>query len=340
MRRIVAALYLLTLPLAAQEQKKFNLVAATVPGRIEVPPGANWKPLLLDLYDDGGRPVFSFVDLATHMTVSLTLFPNKTGEPTAESCRKDVLDPLLKSEESSSVVTKKKLDTRVTPAGVSLAIGSYFINSMSNIGPSRLTNLPVQVENILGFLGSVHTCAEIHISKAAYTSADLPLFNAALDSFNFDGDYQPTLKDYSLLAAVYFRNAKNYFAAAVYYQRALDALPMAQSPDPSLRRYLTDQLSMSYGMAGDLNRSRAVNEHAIQIDPTYPLYYYNLACADAEQGNAADAHTHLQQAFDRKANTLPGEHLPDPATDHSIIKLKKNKEFWAYVQTLRSQTKP
>ena len=62
-------------------------------------------------------------------------------------------------------------------------------------------------------------------------------------------------------------------------------------------------------------------------DPDYPLYYYNLACADAEQGKAADAKLHLQQAFDRKANTIPVEKLPDPTQDDSILKLKINKEF-------------
>ena len=67
---------------------------------------------------------------------------------------------------------------------------------------------------------------------------------------------------------------------------------------------------------------------------TYPLNYYNLACADAEQGRAADAKDHLQQAFDRKANTIQGEHLPDPTQDDSIQKLKKDTEFWAFVQSL------
>ena len=97
---------------------------------------------------------------------------------------------------------------------------------------------------------------------------------------------------------------------------------------------------MSYGISGDIKRSRAVNEAAISSDPDYPLYYYDLACADAEEGKADAARVHLQQAFDRKANTLPGEHLPDPATDDSILKLKKNKEFWAFVQTLSPKSEP
>jgi tetratricopeptide (TPR) repeat protein len=83
-----------------------------------------------------------------------------------------------------------------------------------------------------------------------------------------------------------------------------------------------------------LKKSRALNEAAILKDPDYPLYYYNLACADAESGDAPAAQKHLQQAFDRRANTLPGEHLPDPTTDDSILKLKSNPEFWAFAQSL------
>jgi hypothetical protein len=92
-------------------------------------------------------------------------------------------------------------------------------------------------------------------------------------------------------------------------------------------------------MSGDLKQSRAVNQAAIVKDPSYPLYYFNLACADAESGDAAGARAHLQQAFDRRANTIKGESLPDPAADDSIQKLKSNKEFWDFVQGLSKQLK-
>ena len=91
---------------------------------------------------------------------------------------------------------------------------------------------------------------------------------------------------------------------------------------------------MSLGMSGDIKDSRAVAGKAIATDPDYPLNYYNLACADAEQGDATAAKLHLQQAFDRQANVLKGESMPDPTKDDSILKLKKNEAFWAFVLTL------
>ena len=134
------------------------------------------------------------------------------------------------------------------------------------------------------------------------------------------------------LGSIFFRVTKSFDAAAAYYQRALDTAP-ADTPI-NYKRFIVDQLTMSYGMSGQIKKSRAVNEAAIQTDPDYPLYYYNLACADAEQGKAADAKTHLQQAFDRRANTLKGETLPDPTKDDSILKLKKDKAFWTFVESL------
>jgi tetratricopeptide (TPR) repeat protein len=334
MRRLIPALYLLSVPLVAQQHKPITLVAPTTPGRIEVPISDQWRPKEIALYDSGTRPVLTLQNTATNMTMSLILFPYETGKLTAETCRKDVLNPILEGLESSATVKNKKLEFRTLPSGASLAVGSYLIATMSNG-----VDVPIQQQNVFGFLSSSHTCAEIHLSKALYSPADLPLFNAALDLFSFDADYQPTTIDYTVIGGLYYKVAQDFAAAAVYYQRALDTTPN----DPShlnQRRYLTDQLSMSYGISGDIKRSRKINEQAILLDPDYPLYYYNLACADAEQGHATEARTHLQQAFDRRANTFPGEHLPDPATDDSILKLKKNKEFWAFVQTLSPQDKP
>jgi hypothetical protein len=45
----------------------------------------------------------------------------------------------------------------------------------------------------------------------------------------------------------------------------------------------------------------------------------------------------LQQAFDRRANVLKGELMPDPTKDDSIVKLKKDKTFWAFVLALPKQ---
>lgn len=92
---------------------------------------------------------------------------------------------------------------------------------------------------------------------------------------------------------------------------------------------------MAYGISGDIQKTRMLLNATVQADPAYPLNYYNLACADAEEGNAADAKLHLQQAFDWKANVIPGENLPDPTQDDSLLKLKDDKAFWSFVEDLK-----
>jgi hypothetical protein len=118
-----------------------------------------------------------------------------------------------------------------------------------------------------------------------------------------------------------------------------------QSYDPlKFRRVVTDELSMSLGISGDVKGSREVNEAAIAKDPEYPLYYYNLSCADAEAGDPRAARTHLQLAFDRRVHKLKGETFSDPTEDDSLQKLRKDDAFWNLArqisQQLKSEKKP
>jgi tetratricopeptide (TPR) repeat protein len=185
---------------------------------------------------------------------------------------------------------------------------------------------------VFAFACDAKTCAEIHVSTLAGSPNEESNLKEAITEFNPKLGYQPMAQDYFLIATLLFKSSPAL--AAPYYKSSLDKLPATpQSLVP--RRVITDQLVMSLGMGGDIKSSRAVAQKAIGDDPDYPLNYYNLACADAEQGNSQDAKLHLQQAFERKANALPGEKLPDPAKDDSILKLKKDKDFWAFVQTLK-----
>jgi tetratricopeptide (TPR) repeat protein len=123
-------------------------------------------------------------------------------------------------------------------------------------------------------------------------------------------------------------------AAAPIYEQSLSLLPQNEASQ-TWRRIATDQAVMAYGMSGDIAKSRSLLATAIKLDPKYPLNYYNLACADAEEGNASAAKLHLQQAFDQKAYVIKGESLPDPTQDDSILKLKSDESFWLFVESLQ-----
>jgi tetratricopeptide (TPR) repeat protein len=125
-----------------------------------------------------------------------------------------------------------------------------------------------------------------------------------------------------------------YKAAAPMFEQALAKLDDDHN-QLIWRRVTTDQAGMSYGMSGEIPKARAIFETAIAKDPDYPMYYYNLACADAEENKLVDARTHLQEAFARKKDMIPGETLPDPTKDDSFLPHKSDKEFWKFLQGLQ-----
>jgi len=287
-------------------------------GGIALPNGQAWKLELLTAYDKDRRPVAQFSNSGSRINVSFILFENLSGKPDMQGCRTDAIEPILQNAGSS--ISKRVYGESTTKTGQSLATASYSVD-MSVAG------VPQQ-RNLFGFAGNAKTCAELHISSFGDDPTVQDAMKAALASFQPDLDYQPSAVDYFRVASLLFRNAPAL--AAPYYKSSLDAMPSdAQFLTP--RRVATDQLVMALGMSGDIKSSRAVAEKAIAADPDYPINYYNLACADAENGNASDAKLHLQQAFDRRANVLKGEQMPDPTKDDSILKLKKNKEFWTFV---------
>lgn len=308
----------------AQESAKSRplmLVTWFGPGAIVLPDGQDWKPEMLTVYDNIQRPVAEFTRVGTGLTVSFIVFENHSGKPSAQGCREDAINPIL---EHDAKLISKRVDGEVkNENGEPLATTAYLLDLKLPGGHHQ--------HNLFGFLGNSKTCAEIHISGVAETPGEDAAMNAILAGFHPDLTYQPDTQDYFFLASLLFKNSPGL--AAPYYKSSLDAMPN----DPKFltpRRIATDQLVMSLGMSGDLKDSRAVAEMAIASDPDYPINYYNLACADAEQGDVTDAKLHLQQAFERRANVLKSEAMPDPTKDDSILKLKKDKVFWTFVLAL------
>ncbi len=111
---------------------------------------------------------------------------------------------------------------------------------------------------------------------------------------------------------------EHYAEAATFFQKARDLQNSGKELTTVQDRILTDQLAMAYGITGELKKARTMLNEAIGKDPDYPLNYYNLACAYAEEGDKAKVLLNLQLAFDRRANVLKGEQMPDPRADSSF----------------------
>jgi tetratricopeptide (TPR) repeat protein len=187
-------------------------------------------------------------------------------------------------------------------------------------------------QHLYGFDGIDDQCLSIEVYADPGTTLDLDKASSFLARQKYDATYVPTSNDKFIYAEILYRNHQ-YKASVPVYSDFLQSIPN-DNAHQTQRRIATDEMGMALGISGDVDAARKIFREAASKDPAYPLNYYNLACADAEQGDAVNAKLHLQQAFDRKANAIPGEKLPNPSQD-SILKLKNNKEFWAFVQTLK-----
>ena len=291
------------------------------PGSIALPLSSDWNPEQLTVYDNGKRPVAQFSNDRIKASMSLLLFKNKSGTPSAQACREDAIGPIVKKY--GKVIFKRSDKTTKLADGTEIATTAYTLYSNdAKDGHQR---------NLFAFAGNATTCAEIHLSSMVDTAAEAELLQRALSEFHPNPGYQPKAIDLFHVGQFLFKKDAGF--AAPYFKAALDAMP-ADASYTAPRRITTDQLVMALGKSGDLKGSRAVAEKAVAADPDYPINYYNLACADAEQGDAANARKHLQEAFDHRKNVLEGEAMPDASKDDSILKLKKDSAFWEFVLSL------
>lgn len=121
------------------------------------------------------------------------------------------------------------------------------------------------------------------------------------------------------------------------YQKALDLEKEKRTLDKTLWKVLVDNLGMSYGISGNLDKAKETFEYGISQDPDYPMFYYNLACTHGEKDNMDKAIEYLKLAFERRDNMIPGEQMPNPATDSSFQRFMKDEKFKAALKELKKK---
>jgi tetratricopeptide (TPR) repeat protein len=233
------------------------------------------------------------------------------------------------------VATKRNPLMKITGTSESTPTGGPPIAFVSYTAPSR-TNATVY--SVRAFVATNDICGDLELYSEKPISAEDADLKKLFASYRFVEEYTPEFDDIFTYAQVLFQ-AHQYKEAAPLFEAALAKLgATGRSSLPSAkaaRRVATDQAGMSYGMSGQIAKARALFEKAVAQDPDYPLYYYNLACADAEEKKLADARRHLQEAFARKANLISGEAMPDPTKDDSFLPYRNDKDFWTFVKGLQ-----
>jgi hypothetical protein len=244
---------------------------------------------------------------------------------TSAKCRDAAL-----SQEKKGNATLKIARTSEMPGsgGLPIALVEY---TNSNRDGSTMYRVRV-------FAATADICGDLEFYSSKQVSGDDANLKKVLLSYRLDPNYVPKFSDVAMYAQVLFLHHE-YRAAAPMFERALTMAPPSGPPFKSAtvaRRVMRDQAGMSYGISGDLARSRSIFEKGVADDPDYPLNYYNLACTDAGEKKLSDAKLHLQQAFDRKANVNAGETMPVPTEDDSFLPYKDNREFWTFLQGLKT----
>lgn len=145
--------------------------------------------------------------------------------------------------------------------------------------------------------------------------------------------YTPPI-ELRLTFGLWHREHKDYAKAAEQLQKVFDMDRKDDVFDQSIRRRVIDMLEISYGMGGDAKKAREIYQAAIKSDPQHAMFYYNLACAEAELDNMDGAIENLKLAYKYRDRLPRGQRLPDPRKDDSFQKYMENERFKAELEKM------
>lgn len=179
---------------------------------------------------------------------------------------------------------------------------------------------------VYAFLVMNSTRITVNASCLGNEPWDTTAYNRLFGSLAFIAPYQPTVYDYFAFGSQHYTN-RDWKTTIDLYEKAL----ALEKQDRVLKRQywlvLVDNLGMAYGLSGDPAHAREIFNLGLSLEPEYPMFHYNLACAFAEGKQLDSALVHLARAFEFEANMIPGEVLPDPAQDESFKRYWKDEKF-------------
>lgn len=147
-------------------------------------------------------------------------------------------------------------------------------------------------------------------------------------------DQQQVMVDQWIAAGVKF-HAGEFKSAIDLYAPLLESEKQNRQLARTYWCVLVDNLGMSYGITGDLDRARETFAYGIENDSTYPVFHYNMACVYAEKNDLDRALKYLRAAYGYRANVIKGEKLPDPTTDGSFQRFVNDPRFIAAMKEMK-----
>jgi tetratricopeptide (TPR) repeat protein len=197
----------------------------------------------------------------------------------------------------------------------------------------------VHQKNLFGCMAREDVYVDVHASKTLYKSEDELRMLALRQSVRFVESPDLTMQDVDLKSGSKYYFDGNYQMAIQQFEKVLQREKANPQLNKNTWRVLVDNLGMAYGINGDLKHARETFEYGVSKDPTYPLFYYNLACAYGEMGDLKATTDYLTRAFKNRENTIPGESMPDPRADSSFRRFTGDKQFEAFLDSLMAPAK-
>jgi tetratricopeptide (TPR) repeat protein len=271
-----------------------------------------------------GRRYFVAENPETHVLLSVYL-EDRNAPATVEECKR------VLQERATSNSPYKRSGVTFRESGA-MQVLEYSILEVDGV--------PLNQRNLFACVTKDTVFADIHLSKASFKPWDLQMFEGILQSVRFP-DHDPVAESVPTGNSLeYFKQGSRFFMARQYkdsigpYNKALEIEKLAPTLDRNLWRVLIDNLGTAYGILLDPDHAQEIFEYGISKDPTYPLFYYNLACAAADKEDMAAARQNLKLAYQYRKNMISGEQFPDARIDESFQIFMRNDEFRQFVNAL------
>ena len=207
--------------------------------------------------------------------------------------------------------------------------------------------MPVNQKHLNAYFVHDGHWVDIHFSKTLYEPGDEKLFYSVIDSVKFTEVASANTASAAPRGNLDVESSKLFIEGNTHfihdeYKKAIGPYSKAlelEKQNPRLPHYLwrvlVDNLTMAYGVTGDLKSAKETAEYGLSKDPDYPLFHYLMANNYAEMGDLDNTILYLKQAFARKQNMNDGERMPDPATDDSFKRFMNNEKFLAALKEIQ-----
>lgn len=168
--------------------------------------------------------------------------------------------------------------------------------------------------------------ADVELQRGNLGGAEKNLLQAIEEDPN-------SVEAHDSLARLY-QLTRRYSAAAKEFSTAVELDDKYRKFNEDQRRQLIDDQGVSYALAGYLDRARDIYLKALEKDPDYAMFNYNLACVYAELHDLDSAIPYLKKSWEKRSTLPSNMKYPDPRQDNSFKPYVNDPKFQEAVRNI------